>query len=160
MILRLLVLLAGGGAAIWSFRRWRGAVQAALVLLIFEGAIRKWLVPGAQDLVYFAKDVLLLGAYLGFLRDRPRLRLRLPALPLLYGVLVLSVLFGLLEVFNPNLPSLLLGALGFKAYFFYVPLLFVLPAVFPDDASLARAMRKYLLIAIPEIGRASCRERV
>jgi hypothetical protein len=149
MMLRLFVLLAGGAAAVWSFRRWRGAVQAALVLLIFEGAIRKWLVPGAQDLVYFAKDVLLLGAYLGFLRDLPRLRLRLPALPFFYVVLVLSVLFGLLEVFNPILPSLLLGALGFKSYFFYVPLMFVLPAVFPDDASLARAMYKYLLIAIP-----------
>jgi hypothetical protein len=148
-MLRLFVLLAGGAAAVWSFRRWRGAVQAALVLLIFEGAIRKWLVPGAQDLVYFAKDVLLLGAYLGFLRDLPRLRLRLPALTVFYVVLVLSVLFGLMEVFNPILPSLLLGALGFKSYFFYVPLMFVLPAVFTDDASLARAMYRYLLIAIP-----------
>ncbi len=149
MMLRLFVLLVGGAAAVWSFRRWRGAVQAALVLLIFEGAIRKWLVPGAQDLVYFAKDVLLLGAYLGFLRDLPRVRLRLPALPFFYFALVLSVLFGLLEVFNPILPSLLLGALGFKSYFFYVPLMLILPAVFPDDASLARAMYKYLLIAIP-----------
>ena len=32
------------------------AVQLAMVLLILEGAIRKWLFPGAQDLVYFAKD--------------------------------------------------------------------------------------------------------
>jgi hypothetical protein len=147
---RVLVLLAGGAAMVWAFRRWRTAIPFAMILLIFEGAIRKWLVPGAQDLVYFAKDVLLLGAYAGYFRDRPRLRrVRLPALPALYGVLVAAALFGLLQIFNPALPNLLVGIFGYKAYFFYVPLLFVLPAVFPDDASLYRFLRRYCLIAIP-----------
>jgi hypothetical protein len=41
------------------------------------------------------------------------------------------------------------GILGFKAYFLYVPLLVILPAVFPDSASLARFLRRYVLIAIP-----------
>ncbi|HET9212119.1 MAG TPA: hypothetical protein VFR03_17080 [Thermoanaerobaculia bacterium] len=147
MSLRLLVVLAGAAAAVWSVRQWRTAVQLALVLMIFEGAIRKWLVPGAQDLIYFAKDVLLLGAYVGFFRDRPRLRL--PALPALYGVLALAALLGLLQIFNPALPNLLVGIFGFKAYFFYVPLLFVMPATFPDDAALYRFLRRYALIAIP-----------
>ncbi|HEY3569717.1 MAG TPA: hypothetical protein VGP73_17420 [Thermoanaerobaculia bacterium] len=149
MNIRLLIVLAGGAAAVWAFRRWRTAVQYALFLMIFEGAIRKWVFPGAQDLVYFAKDVLLLGAYLGFFRDRPRLRLRLPALPALYGVLAASALIGLLEVFNPALPNLLVGIFGFKAYFFYVPLLFVVPAAFPTDAELYRFLRRYALVAIP-----------
>jgi hypothetical protein len=147
--LRLLVVLAGAAAAVWSVRRWRTAIQLALVLMVFEGAIRKWLVPGAQDLIYFAKDVLLLGAYVGFFRDRPRLRLRLPALPALYVVLALAALLGLLQIFNPALPNLLVGIFGFKAYFFYVPLLFVVPAAFPDDAALYRFLRRYALLAIP-----------
>lgn len=149
MNLRLLVILAGGAAAVWSFRRWRAALQLALVLLVFEGAIRKWLVPGAQDLVYFAKDVLLLGVYAGFLRDRARLRIRFPALPLFYGLLGVTALLGLMQVFNPALPNLLVGISGFKAYFFYVPLLFVVPAAFPSDAALHRFLRRYVLIAIP-----------
>ena len=33
----------------------------------------------------------------------------------------LAALWGLLEIINPNLPNLLVGILGFKAYFFYVP---------------------------------------
>ena len=78
MNLRILVVLAGCAAALWAVRRWRLAVQLAMVLLVFEGAIRKWLAPGAQDLVYFAKDVLLLGVYVGFFRELPRLRARLP----------------------------------------------------------------------------------
>jgi hypothetical protein len=147
--LRIFVMLAGAAAAIWAFRRWRTAVQFALILMIFEGAIRKWVFPGAQDLVYFAKDVLLLGAYLGYFRDRPRLRLRLPALPVLYGALAMCALFGLLQIFNPTLPNLLVGIFGFKAYFFYVPLLFVVPAAFPSDAALYRFLRRYALISIP-----------
>jgi hypothetical protein len=149
MNIRLLVLLAGAAAGVWSVRRWREAVKVAMVLLIVEGALRKWVFPGAQDLIYFAKDVLLLGAYAGFLRQRGLQRDRPPANPLLYGVLVLAALLGLLQILNPNLPNLLVGILGFKAYFFYVPLLFVLPAVFQSDAELYQFLRRYALLAIP-----------
>ncbi len=150
MSIRILLLVAGAGVALWAFRRWRLAIQIAMVLLIFEGAIRKWLFPGAQDLIYFAKDVLLLAAYAGFLTRRRQTQVDwLPSAPLLYGTIALSVLFGLLEIFNPNLPNLLVGILGFKAYFFYVPLLFIVPATLPSDAALARFLRRYLLISIP-----------
>lgn len=149
MNLRVLVLLAGAAAAVWSVRNWRQAVQMAMVLLIFEGAIRKWVLPGAQDLVYFAKDVLLLGTYVGYFLDRHRLRIRLPALPGLYGLLAFTATLGLFQIFNPNLPNLMVGIFGFKAYFFYAPLLFILPAAFPNDAALYRFLRRYALIAIP-----------
>lgn len=149
MNVRVLIMLAGVAAALWSVRRWRTAVQYAMVLLIFEGAIRKWVFPGAQDLIYFAKDVLLLGAYAGYFRERPRLRFRMPAIPALYGMILMSALIGALQIFNPNLPNLLVGVFGFKAYFFYTPLLFVLPAAFKDDAELFQFLRRYALIAIP-----------
>lgn len=149
MNIRVLIILAGGAAALWSIRRWRTAVQYAMVLLIFEGAIRKWVFPGAQDLIYFAKDVLLLGAYVGYFRERSQLRHRMPATPALYGMLLMSALVGVLQIFNPNLPNLLVGVFGFKAYFFYTPLLFVMPAAFKDDAELYGFLRRYALIAIP-----------
>jgi hypothetical protein len=149
MIIRLLVLVLGVVAFGWSIRQWRLAVQAAMVLLIFEGAIRKWLVPGAQDLVYFAKDVLFLGAYLGFFRSR--VRGFFPPAPLLYGGLAFAAVLGLLEIFNPKLPNMLVGVLGFKAYFLYVPLLFVVPAAFPDDAALVLFLRRYTLIIFPVV---------
>lgn len=146
---RQLVILAGLAALVWAFRRWRTGVRVALVLVIFEGAIRKWLLPGAQDLIYFAKDVVLLGVYLGYLREAPRLRHRVPSLPLLYPLFGVTAGFGLLQVFNPNLPSLLVGVLGFKAYFFYIPLLLVLPATFSSDAEAFRFLRRYALLTIP-----------
>ncbi|HJX28054.1 MAG TPA: hypothetical protein VJ885_09085 [Thermoanaerobaculia bacterium] len=149
MNLRLLLILAGGAAAVWSVRRWRAAIQLAMVLLILEGAIRKWVFPGAQDLVYFAKDVFFLGAYLGFLRERRRLRDSLPRIAGLTALISVAAFYGLLQVLNPLLPNLLVGVLGFKAYFFYVPLLWVVPATFPSAATMAKFLRRYALIAIP-----------
>src|SRR5579864_7086185 len=117
MDLRPFLLFAGAGAFLWAIARWRTAVQLVMVLLVLEGAIRKWLFPGAQDLVYLAKDVLLVGVYLGFMRERAQSNFQLPALPTLYSALSLGALVGLLEVFNPRLPNLLVGVFGFKAYF-------------------------------------------
>src|SRR5580693_3277145 len=130
---RLLLVAAGAGITLWAVFRWRAALQLVMVLLVFEGALRKWLFPGAQDLVYLGKDAILLGAYLGYFRQSSQLRYKPPALTLLYSLLAFGAMYGLLEIFNPNLPNLLVGAFGFKAYFLYVPLLFVLPAAFPSD---------------------------
>ena len=146
---RFLLVLLGGAAFVWSIQRWRLAVQVGMLLVILEGAIRKWLLPGSQDLVYFAKDVFFLGAYVGFFQSRERLRLRYPQAPVLYAGLVLGAIWGVFEIFNPRLPNFLVGVLGFKAYFLYVPLLFVVPAVFPDDLALARFLKRYVLLAIP-----------
>jgi hypothetical protein len=149
MDLRPFILFAGAGAFLWAIARWRIAVQVVLVLLVLEGAIRKWLFPGAQDLVYLAKDVILVGVYLGFMRDRAQSRYRLMSLPTLYTALSLGALVGLLQIFNPRLPNLMVGVFGFKAYFLYVPLLFVLPAAFPSDRELIVFLRRYILLSIP-----------
>ncbi len=147
MLIRIVLVVCGLGAAAWSYSRWRQAVQIAMVLVVLEGAIRKWLFPGAQDVVYFAKDLLLLGAYAGWLaaaKEHP-----MPRLKAVKAALLLAALYGLAEILNPRLPTPLVGIFGFKAYFWYVPLLFVLPEVFADDRSLARFLRRYVLIAIP-----------
>lgn len=149
MSARHLVILAGLAALLWAVRRWRTGLQVAMVLVVFEGAVRKWLLPGAQDLIYFAKDVVLLGVYIGYLREAPRLRNRIASLPLLYPLLGMTAFFGLLQVFNPNLPNLPIGILGFKAYFFYAPLLLVVPAAFSSDAEAFRFLRRYAFLAIP-----------
>jgi hypothetical protein len=149
MDLRYLVIFGAAGATLWAVANWRRALQAVMVLLVVEGAIRKWLFPGAQDVVYLAKDVILVGTYLGFLRERTRPRYRTAAPPVLLTALALGAIVGLLEVFNPNLPNLFVGVLGWKAYFLYVPLLFVLPAAFATDRDLVQFLRRYILLSIP-----------
>jgi len=149
MDFRVILVFCGIGAVFWAMARWRQALQVALVLVVVEGAIRKWLFPGAQDLVYFAKDAILLGVYAGFLRSRERVRYKPPPMPALRIAVVAGAGLGLLEVFNPNLPNLLVGMLGFKAYFFYIPLLYVMPAAFASDVELGRFLRRYALLSVP-----------
>ena len=146
-ILFVLICLAAG---LWAFRHWRRTIQLALVLLVFEGALRKWVLPGAQDLIYFAKDGLLAAAYAGFLASDGSRRARgVVRDPLLIVLLGFSIVIGAIEIFNPHLPNILVGLLGFKAYFFYVPLLWVLPASFDSRAELWRFLYLYVLLAIP-----------
>lgn len=149
MIERVAVLVLAVAATVWAFRNWREGLRAVLVLLVFEGALRKWVFPGAADFLYFFKDLLLLGVYGGYLRRRNKHALR-PAVPgLVAGTLGAAAVFGVIQILNPNLPNLLVGILGWKAYFLYVPLLWVVPAAFRDDRDLYQFLRRYLLLAIP-----------
>ncbi len=144
---RILVVALSVLAILWGYRRWRVAVQAAVVLLVFEGALRKWVFPGAQDLVYFAKDLLLLGVYAGYLAEHRRRRVRPP--DAFTGMTIAGAAFGAIQIFNDRLPNPLVGLLGFKAYFYYVPLAWVLPAAFTEAGVLFWRLRAYLLLTLP-----------
>lgn len=149
MSARYLVLLGALVLAAWGFRRWRQATLVAMLLVVAEGALRKWVFPGAQDLVYFTKDALLLGVYAGFLTSHTRSGQSVQVPAGLTALLASGAVLGLAQVFNPDLPNLLVGLLGFKAYFLYVPLLWVVPAAFADDRHLARFLHRYVVVAIP-----------
>ena len=127
---------------------WRPAVLAAAVLAVGEGAARKWVFPDQQQYVYFLKDALLFGAYVGYLGERlMRKRRLLPAHPANPALAFFAVLVAL-EAVNPELPSPLVGMFGIRAYLMYVPLMYMVPAVFPDTAALRRFWRWYLLLAL------------
>lgn len=146
------LLLLGGAAAFvliaWSYSHWRAAVKVAFVALLFEGAVRKWLLPQGQELVYFLKDVFLVGAYIRFfLAPDPELRgyrLRIP------GALILG-LCGIVSMasFNPNIGSMILGAYGVKIYLFYIPLMFMMPFLFRTQDELKRNLLYYSWLGIP-----------
>jgi hypothetical protein len=40
--------------------------QSCIYSSSFEGALRKWVLPQASEMIYFLKDVVLIGAYLNF----------------------------------------------------------------------------------------------
>ena len=101
---------------------WRSGFYMFLVWLLFEDLARKYL--GNNMVIYFGKDVLVGMTYISFFAalrrgEVPSFRPRF--------LLPLSFFFwlGVIQVFNPNSPSMLYGLLGLKLYFYYVPLLFV-----------------------------------
>jgi hypothetical protein len=64
MTLILLGLIGGGLITYIASLNWRRAVMAALVIVVLEGVLRKWLVPQAREVIIFLKEFDLLGAYM------------------------------------------------------------------------------------------------
>jgi hypothetical protein len=132
-----------------AFINWRQALIAVLVLVIFEGALRKWILPQASDLLYFLKDLVLIPVYLsrfGTQRATENKVVIPEALKFLLGV---NVLWCLIQIFNPALGSPLVGILGLRAYLFYIPLMWLIPQIFADQEAFVRFLRYYLLLSIP-----------
>jgi O-antigen ligase len=127
--------------------RWRQAVICVLVLVVFEGALRKWAFPDFAEFIYLAKDILLLGAYAGFWGPRLLLRRKLFPRHPANAALAAFALVAVLQVANPWLPNIWVGLFGIKAYLLYVPLMYMVPAVFPTTDAMEKFWRRYLLIA-------------
>ncbi len=129
---------------------WRPAVQVAVVLAIVEGALRKWVFPEYAQWVYLAKDVLLLGAYVGFFLPRVLRRQRPGVRHAAAAPLVLLGLVGVVELLNPALPNLAVGLFGMRAYLLYAPLLYLVPAALGDTARMRRfALTLVVLGVVP-----------
>lgn len=115
-------------------------------LLIFEGVLRKWIFPDAFKILFFIRDPFVLIVYaLALINYRP-----LPARPLLIGWLVLgliALLVGLAHLWAGN-TNIVILAYGWRNYFYYIPLAFVIGANFHQD-DLYRLIRQTSFLAIP-----------
>jgi hypothetical protein len=127
-------------------QNWKLSIKAILVIVIIEGGLRRWAFPGAKDLIYFFKDFILIGSYLGF-ASRPRpIADQYPFIKELTGLIAILCCF---QAFNPNLGSPIVGLLGIRSYLLYIPLVWVLPHLFDSGADLRNFLRKYLLWIFP-----------
>lgn len=119
------------------------------LLAILEGAIRKYIAPQFGQYIFFIRDPFLLYAYY--------LAVRFALFPPKRGFFALSLfmcVFGVLllfmqaAIFGVEDIRLLLGVYGWRAYFFYVPLAFLIGAQFrPEDLRLFA--RVTLMLAVP-----------
>ena len=124
-------------------RNWRSGVYMFLIWLVFEDLVRKYL--GNNMAIFFAKDVLAALIYVSIIRAIGNHQEKAFRLPFLFAI---SLFFwcAALQIFNPNSPSPLYGALGFKIYFFYVPFIFAGYALVRNDQDLRR-----ILIVTPSV---------
>ena len=114
---------------------WHKGLYFFLAWLLFEDFARKYL--GNNMAIYFAKDFLLLVVYISFLTAYRRKEITGFRPPFLMPLL-LFVWFGVLQIFNPASTHIVYGLLGFKLFFYYVPLLFVGYALVKSEAELRR----------------------
>jgi hypothetical protein len=124
--------------AVTILRNWRTGFYLFLVWLLFEDLARKYLGNGTA--LFFGKDVLLGLIYISFVVALRKHREKVFR-PVFLVPLTLFVWLAAIQVFNPNSPSILYGLLGFKLYFYYIPLLFVGYAFIRSESDL----RKFLV---------------
>lgn len=134
-----------------SFKKWRTGLKIFLAWLLFEDLVRKYL--GNNMAIYFGKDILAAVFYLSFfiaLRGEKIRRFQPPFLiPLL-----LMIWFGAIQVFNPGSPSIFFGLMGFKLFFFYVPLMLVGYSLFDSEDDLRGFffLNSILILIIASLG--------
>jgi hypothetical protein len=128
---------------------WQKIIWTVMFLLVYEGALRKWVLPGLQSEIFFLKDVLLLLAYGFFLVSRTPPGTHLRAAVPLKEIIVASLAYFSIELINPDSPSILVSILGMKSYLLYVPLAFIVPYMFSSSEDLERKLHKYAILMIP-----------
>jgi hypothetical protein len=137
--------LVGGAVVVAILNNWRNGVYLFLSWLLFEDFIRKFL--GNNMVIYFVKDFLLLVVLISFLGTVRRKEVTLFRPPFLLPLLIF-IWFGALQIFNPASTSIWYGLMGFKIFFFYVPLLFVGYALLNSEAEIRRFFLINLALAV------------
>lgn len=132
-----------------NVRTVRILIWTYLVLLIAEGALRKWALPSLSDPLLIIRDPVVLAIYFFAIRARV-----FPGNAFMISLGIISVLTTLVTVLvflGMELPLkviLLVSGYGFRSDFLHLPLIFVMANVF-DLEDVKKIGRWTLLLAIP-----------
>jgi hypothetical protein len=117
-------------------------------LLVLEGALRKWVTPHFSRELFFIRDPFVLWVYglalIGHLRPQKSIFL---VVGMVFSVVCLP-LAVLQYASSPYIQSWLLSGYGWRNYFFYLPLAFLIAKYFSAQ-DFERLMRWTLILAIP-----------
>jgi len=115
-------------------------------LVIFNGALRKWVLPPFQKEIYFIGDPVVLLIYWLSIRYR-FFKHSLIVMTITIAVAWLCVMEVMYHMGVDQIDLLLTGS-GLRSYFLYIPLALLIAETF-ERADLERLVRQTLLLAIP-----------
>ncbi len=130
---------------------WKWLVGVFFVLVLVDGALRKWVLPSQSAALFVLKDMVLWGGFVFYALQRSPLELPKPlqrtGVPLLLGGYIFIVL---LQAFNPRLPNLSVSALGLKAHLAFLPLVVLMPALLAEatERHFLRGLWGYTLMLV------------
>ncbi|HWY40821.1 MAG TPA: hypothetical protein VNX27_08500 [Chthoniobacterales bacterium] len=132
-----------------SLRAVRISIWVYLILLLLEGALRKWALPSLSDPLLVIRDPVVLAIYFFALRARVFPWNAFVIVLAVIGVLslLLSILI-FLEALIPLKVILLVTLYGFRSNFLHMPLIFVMANVL-DLEDVKKIGRWTLLLTIP-----------
>jgi hypothetical protein len=137
--------IMGGAIVIAILNNWRNGAYFFIGWLLFEDFARKFL--GNNMAIYFAKDFLLLVVLISFFAAFRRKEVVIFKPPFLIP-LSIFIWFGVIQIFNPASTSIWYGLMGFKIFFYYVPLIFVGYALLNSEAELRRFFTVNLILVL------------
>ena len=112
----------------------RGLIWTYFVLLIIEGALRKWVLPHYSNPLLVVRDPVVLAIYFFSLRARVFPRNAWFVTLLLLGLICATTTFLVLDPYLPTSKIALICGFGVHANFFHLPLIFVMAQVLrPED---------------------------
>jgi len=112
----------------------RGLIWTYFVLLIIEGALRKWVFPHFSNPLLVARDPVALAIYFFSLRAGVFPRNSWFVVLLLLGLVCATTTFIVLDPYLPTWKIALICGFGVHANFFHLPLIFVMAKVLrPQD---------------------------
>ena len=114
-----------------------------LVVVIVEGAIRKWILPEYSNEVFAVKDVILLLAFISYVGQRP---VRMPKA----SDLAIWLFWALAVVVYAGIGGFsLVSLIGLRYYLAPLPLLLIIPELIRNPEDLDRAAVWAVRLAIP-----------
>jgi hypothetical protein len=140
------MLILGGAIVIGILNNWRNGMYFFLSWLLFEDCARKFL--GNNMAIFFAKDFLLLVVLISFLAAVRRKEISMSFRPPFLVPVLLFVWYGFMQIFNPASTSIWYGLMGFKIFFYYIPLVFLGYALLNSEAELRRFFTVNLVLAL------------
>ena len=124
-----------------------GSITAIYALLIFEGVLRKWVFPQWGRPLFFIRDPFVLWVYALVFTKRTKLAgSAFFEIGCAFGIAGVVLLFA--HGFSGGGPSPILAAYGWRNYFLYLPLPFVIVRYF-HKRDIDRIVRGTLAAAIP-----------
>ena len=138
-----------GFAFLFGFLFWHYAIQIFLIWTIFEGAVRKWLLPSSQNLIFFVGPVLLAGAYMRYFGDRIQRREIIRINHALTMVLIFYFVYAVVQAFNDALQTPIMGFIAVIVHFMFVPMAYMVPDVFGTIKRFSHFMFPYVFVALP-----------
>jgi hypothetical protein len=107
----------------------RGLIWAYFVLLIFEGTLRKWILPQFSDVLLVIRDPVVIAIYFLAFRARVFPRNGWVFSLTVIAFLSLAVSFLALWLYLPPSRIVLVSGFGFRCNFLHLPLLFIIGRV-------------------------------
>jgi hypothetical protein len=137
------------GATDDGFRGIRWLIWTYFWLLILEGPLRKWIVPGLSNPLLVARDPVLMVCY--FLALRNGAFPRTVFLPLIAGVGAIAFALSVIGMaIGAQRSSVVVLLYGLRASFGHLPLIFVIARVF-SRRDVERVGKWLLMMAVPMV---------